>query len=165
MNALKLSKLNFLLFSKYQTSSASWKFSINQLKQSIQLQTISCPTFLTIHLNSIAMKNLAPSPLRGRAFSSWGTLPQPFPLGIDPQPSPIVRLIAEALGLCGKVHGGVSGDTALMHHDGHSFLESFDVRDKGWICDRGWAHDIPSQSGRRMPSTISRFWASLMPPD
>ena len=33
-------------------------------------------------------------------FRSWATLPQPFPLDIDPEPSPIVGLITETLGLC-----------------------------------------------------------------
>jgi hypothetical protein len=50
-----------------------------------------------------------------------------------------------------------------MDVDGHSLLESFDVRDEGRICCGGWAHDVPSQSGSLTPSTISRFCASDIP--
>ena len=66
-------------------------------------------------------------------------------------------MIAEALGLRCKVLGLVGWNTTLMDVDGHPFIESFDVRDKGWVCDRSRAHDVPSQSGSLMLSTISRF--------
>ena len=66
-----------------------------------------------------------------QAFLLWVTLPQPFPLDIDPEPSPVVRLIAEALGLRCKVLGLVGWNATLVDVDGHSFLESFDIRDKG----------------------------------
>ena len=58
------------------------------------------------------------------------TLPQPFPLDIDPQPSPVVGLIAEALGLRCKVLGLVRWNITLVDMDGHPFLEGFDVRDE-----------------------------------
>ena len=64
-------------------------------------------------------------------------LPQPFPVDVNPEPSPVVDLIAEALGLCCKVLGLVGWNATLVDVDGHPFLESFDVRDKGWVCDRG----------------------------
>jgi hypothetical protein len=84
-------------------------------------------------------------------------LPQPFPLYIDPQPSPVVRLITETLGLRCQVLGLVVWNTTLVDMDGHPFLKRFDVRDKAGVRYRSWAHDKPSQSGRRIPSTISRF--------
>ena len=92
-------------------------------------------------------------------------LPQALPLDIDPEPSPVMGLIAEALGLGCKVLGLVGWNAALMDVDGDPFLEGLDVRDEGWVCCGGWAHDVPSQSGRWIPSTISRFWASLIPPE
>ena len=90
-------------------------------------------------------------------FLSWATLPQPFPFYINPQPSPVVGLIAEALGLRCQVLGLVGWNATLVDVDRHPFFESFDVRDKGWFRYRCWAHDVPSQSGKRIPSTISRF--------
>ena len=72
-------------------------------------------------------------------------------------------LMAEALSLRGKVLGLIGWDAALMDVDGHSFFECFDVRDESRFCYSGWTHDVPSQSGSLIPSTISRFCASLMP--
>ena len=78
-------------------------------------------------------------------------LPQPSPFDVDPQPSPVVRLISEALGLCCEVLALVGWNATLVDMDGHPFLERFNVRDKGWVCYRGWAHDKSSQSGRLIP--------------
>jgi len=78
-----------------------------------------------------------------------------------------MSLIAEALGLGCKVHGTVCGDTTLMHHDDHPFLEGLDVRDKARVCCCGVAHDrhsaLLSLTGNLMPSMMSLFWASLIP--
>jgi len=93
------------------------------------------------------------------------TLPQPFPFHIDPEPSPVVGLIAEALGLRCEVLGLLCWNAPLVDMDGHPFLESLDVRDEAWIGSGGSAHQLTSQSGSLMPSTISRFCASLMPPE
>ena len=93
------------------------------------------------------------------------TLPQPLPFHIHHQPRPVVGLIAEALGLSGEVLGLLGWNAPLVDMNGHPFLEGFDVRDQGWISYRGCAHDVPSQSGSLIPSTISRFCASLMPPE
>ena len=43
-----------------------------------------------------------PSPIGNRAISFLDHSTPTFPLDIDPQPCPIVSLIAEALGLCCK---------------------------------------------------------------
>ena len=48
-------------------------------------------------------------------------------------------LIAETLSLSCEVLGLVGWNTTLVDVDSHPFLERFDVRDKGWICYRGWA--------------------------
>ena len=61
-------------------------------------------------------------------------LPQPLPLNIDPQPSPVVGLIAEALGLCCEVLGLVGWNTTLVDVDGHPFPERFVVRDQDRVC-------------------------------
>ena len=112
------------------------------------------------------------SPLKGLNYLVYGTvstctLPQPFPVDIDPEPRPVVGLTAEALGLRGKVLGLIGWNAALMDVDGHSFFKGLDVRDQGRVCYRGSAHEVPShsllRSGSLMPSTISRFCASLMP--
>ena len=71
----------------------------------------------------------SPAPRGTEPVLPRATLPQPFPLHIDPEPSPVVRLIAEALGLRCKVLGLSSCNTTLVDVDGHSFLESFDIRD------------------------------------
>jgi hypothetical protein len=42
-----------------------------------------------------------------------------------------MSLISEALGLCCQVLGLVSWNATVVDMDGHPFLESFDVRDKG----------------------------------
>ena len=47
-------------------------------------------------------------------FRRWATLPQSFPFNIDPEPSPVVGLIAEALGLCCQVHGLVGWNATLV---------------------------------------------------
>ena len=99
----------------------------------------------------------------GNVFCLCSALPQPFPFHIDPEPSPVVRLIAEALGLCCEVHGLVGGYTPIMDDDGHPFLERLDVRDKPSVRYRGGAHDMPSQSGTLIPSMMPRFWASEIP--
>jgi len=93
----------------------------------------------------------------------FGALPQPLPVGIDPEPRPLVGLITEALSLRGKVLGLVGWNATLMDVNGHSFFKGLNVRDKGWICYRVWAHDVPSQFGNLTPSTISRFCASDIP--
>ena len=63
-----------------------------------------------------------------------------------------MSLIAEALGLGCKVHGTVCGDTTLMHHDDHPFLEGLDVRDKARVCCHGLAQAAASQvRGHRVP--------------
>ena len=72
-------------------------------------------------------------------------------------------LITEALGLGCKVLGLIGWNAALMDVDGHSLLESFDIRDEGRVCYNGSAHELPSQSGNLILSTISRFCASLIP--
>ena len=114
----------------------------------------------------LGLRSFAAQPPTGtEPVLSRATLPQPFPLDINPQPSPVVSLIAEALGLSCKVLGLVGWNATLVDVDGHPFLEGFDVRDQDRISYCGWAHDVPSQSGRRIPSTISRFCASLMPPE
>ena len=70
--------------------------------------------------------------------------------------------MAISLNINGKSHSVNSDpDTPLLW----VILEGLDVRDQGWVCCGGWAHDVPSQSGRWIPSTISRFWVSLMPPE
>jgi len=92
-------------------------------------------------------------------------LPQPFPFDIDPEPRPIVGLIAEALGLRGKILGLVAWNSTLVNVNGHPFLEGFDVRDEGRVCYDGSAHQLPSQSGSLIPSMMLRFWASLIPPE
>ena len=78
-----------------------------------------------------------------------------------------MSLISEALGLRCEVLGLVGWNATLVDVDGHPFLESFDVRDKGRICYRGRAHALPThsllRSGGLIASTISRFCASLMP--
>ena len=48
-----------------------------------------------------------------------------------------MRLIAEALDLRCEVLGLIGWNATLVDVDGHPFFESFDVRDKGWICYRG----------------------------
>ena len=94
-------------------------------------------------------------------------LPHPFPVDIHLEPHTVTGLTAEALGLRGKVLGLIGWNAALMDVDGHSLLESFDIRDEGRICCGGSAHELPSHSLLRseslMPSTIFRFCASLMP--
>ena len=94
-------------------------------------------------------------------------LPQPLPVGVDPEPSPVMGLTAEALGLGCKVLGLIGWNAALMDVDGHSFFKGLDVRDEGWVCYSGSAHEVPShsllRSGSLIPSMISRFCASLMP--
>ena len=114
------------------------------------------------------MINTITQPPKGtEPFLSGATLPQPFPFDIHPQPSPVVGLIAAALSLRGKVLGLIGWNATLVYHDGHPFLECFDVRDKAWICYSGSAHKLSShsllRSGKLTPSTISRFCASLIP--
>ena len=96
-----------------------------------------------------------------------GGLPQPFPVDIYPEPSPAVGLITEALRLGCKVLGLIGWNAALKDVDGHSLLKCFDVRDESKICGGGSAHELPSHSllrfGSLIPSTISRFCASLIP--
>jgi hypothetical protein len=48
-----------------------------------------------------------------------------------------MSLISEALGLRCEVLGLVGWNTTLVDVNSHPFLERFDVRDKGWVCDRG----------------------------
>ena len=76
-------------------------------------------------------------------------------------------LTAKALGLGCNVLGLIGWDAALMDVDGHSFFKGLDVRDEGWVCCGGSAHELPThsllRSGSLIPSTISRFCASLMP--
>ena len=76
-----------------------------------------------------------------------------------------MSLIVETLGLRCQVLGLVSWNTIIVGVDGHPFLERFDVRDKGWICDHGWADDVLLAQTGFIPSTIFRFCASLMPPE
>ena len=61
-------------------------------------------------------------------------LTQPFPFDIDPQPRPVVGSISEALGLRCEVLGLVGWNASFVDVDGHPFLESFNLRDKGWVC-------------------------------
>ena len=76
-------------------------------------------------------------------------------------------LTAKALGLGCNVLGLIGWDAALMDVDGHSFFKGLDVRDEDWVCYSGSSHELPShsllRSGSLIPSTISRFCASLMP--
>ena len=107
-------------------------------------------------------------PRSGRlAWFLTGGLSQPFPIDIHPEPSLVMSLISEALGLRCHVLGLISGNAIFMHVDGHSFLKCFDVRDENKICGGGSAHELPSHSllrfGSLIPSTISRFCASLIP--
>jgi len=67
-----------------------------------------------------------------------------------------VRLIAEALGLCCKVIGLVGWNATLVDVDGHRFLERFDVRDQGWICDRVGALETSTNGLRDMVCGRSR---------
>ena len=131
-------------------------------KYFLQHAMVSTCDFYLMLANSFAPHFVEAKPC---LFRHSATLSQPFPFDIDPQPSPVVGLIAEALCLCCKVLGLVGWNTTLVDVDGNPFLERFNIRDKGWVRYRGWAHDVPSQSGRRIPSTISRFCASLMPPE
>ena len=113
-------------------------------------------------------RKACPAPRSGRlAWFLVEVLPQPFPVNIHAEPRPVVGLTAETLGLRCEVLGLISGNAALMYVDGHSFFEGFDVRDEGWVCCGGSAHEVPShsllRSGSLIPSTISRFCASLMP--
>jgi hypothetical protein len=52
----------------------------------------------------------SPAPKGAEPFLSGATLPQPFPFDIHPQPSPVVGLIAAALG------GETLHDYCLTHH-------------------------------------------------
>ena len=109
-----------------------------------------------------------PSPRSGRlAWFLTGALPQPIPVGVDPELRPVVSLTAEALGLGCKVLGLIGWDATLMDVNGHSFFKGLDVRDEDWVCYSGSAHELPShsllRSGSLMPSTISRFCASDIP--
>ena len=61
-------------------------------------------------------------------------LPQPLPFYINPQPSPVVHLIAETLGLRCKVLSLVGWNTTLVDVDGHPFPERFVVRDQDRVC-------------------------------
>ena len=113
-------------------------------------------------------RKACPAPRSGRlAWFLTGALPQPFRVDIHPEPRPVVGLTAEALGLGCKVLGLIGWNAALMDVDGHSFLKCFDVRDEGWVCYIGSAHELAShsflRSGSLIASTISRFCASLIP--
>ena len=78
-----------------------------------------------------------------------------------------MRLVTQALGLCSKVLGLISGNSTLVDVDGHSFFKGLDARDEGRVCYSGSANELPShyllRSGSLIPSTISRFCASLIP--
>jgi hypothetical protein len=121
------------------------------------------PTFFT------KKRKAYPAPPRsGRlAWFLVGALPQPFSLDISFEPRPVVRLTAEALSLGCMVLGLVGWNAALKNVDGHSLLKCFDVMDESKICGGGSAHELPSHSllrfGSLIPSTISRFCASLIP--
>jgi len=79
-------------------------------------------------LFSINSSECSPLKSEGRNFFvCWSRLPQPRPVDVNSQPSPIMRLIAEALGLRCEVLGLVGRNTTLVDVDGHPFLESFDV--------------------------------------
>ena len=56
---------------------------------------------------------------------------QPLPRDINPEQCPVVGLIAEALGLRGKVLGLIGWNAALMDVDGHSFFKGLNIRDQG----------------------------------
>ncbi len=72
-----------------------------------------------------------PAPRSGKlAWFLVGGLPQPFPVDIDPEPRPVMSLTAETLGLRCKVLSLVGWNAARVHHNGHSLLKGFDVRDK-----------------------------------
>ena len=73
-----------------------------------------------------------------KLIRSCASLPQPLPFHIGPQPSPVVRLISEALGLYCQVLGLVGWNTTLVDVDGQPLLERFDVRDQGRA-----SHDPP----------------------
>tara|TARA_A100000164_G_scaffold330014_1_gene318151 strand:- start:661 stop:912 length:252 start_codon:yes stop_codon:yes gene_type:complete len=45
-----------------------------------------------------------------------------------------MHLIPEPLGLHCQVLGLVVGNTTLINHDGHPFLEGFNVGNKTWVC-------------------------------
>ena len=68
-----------------------------------------------------------------------------------------MRLTAEALSLRCEVLGFLGWYAALMDVDGHSFLESRDIRDEGRIrCDDS-THELTPNSGSHIPSRISLF--------
>ena len=71
------------------------------------------------------------SPLWEAGLVLVGALPQTLPADIDPQPSPVVGLIAEALGLRFQVLDLVGWKTTLVDVDGHSFLEGLNIRYQG----------------------------------
>ena len=72
---------------------------------------------------------MCPARSGAEPFLFWATLPQPFPFHIDPEPRPVVRLIAEALGLRCQILCLIGWNTTLVDVDGYPFLESFDIRD------------------------------------
>lgn len=86
-------------------------------------------------------------------------LPYPSADNVVGNPLPILICSGKPLLLGGKVLGLVSRETAVVFCDGSPFLEGFDVRDDVPLgCGR---HSSPS--GNLTRSTISRFWALLIP--
>ena len=90
---------------------------------------------------------------------------QPFLVNVNPEPRPVVLPIFEALSLRRQILRVLPGETTVILSYSSPLLEGLDVRDEDWIGSGGSAHQLPSQSGSLMPSTISRFCASLMPPE
>ena len=76
------------------------------------------------------MEKHAQPPLLGRLASFLVlALPQPLPLHIDPEPSPVVGLTAEALSLRSEILGLLGWNTTLVDVNRHPFLKGFDVRE------------------------------------
>ena len=76
---------------------------------------------------------------------------------------PVVCGTSKALILSGKALCLIKCQPPIILCDGGPFLEGLDVRDEVRVCCIGAAHDVPSQSGNLIPSTIPLFCASLIP--
>ena len=77
---------------------------------------------------------VCPAPVGTEPFLFGATLPQPLPFDIHPQPSPVMGLIAETLGLRCQVLGLVGWSATLVDVDGYPFPERFVVRDHDRVC-------------------------------
>ena len=86
-------------------------------------------------------------------------LPNPPVDDVVGKGGPVVLGRGEALGAGCKVFCCLSAKPTIVFGDGSPFLEGLDVRDDVALGSVG--HSAPS--GRRIPSMIARFCASLMP--